>query len=308
MTVSEIEVSAMRRAIALSAHGLGRTSPNPPVGCVILDSSGNVVGEGYHERKGEPHAEVHALAAAGELARGGTAVVTLEPCNHYGRTPPCREALIEAGVARVVIAVMDPTSREEGGAARLRAAGVAVEVGVLADEARLVLGTWLDAQERKRPVVTWAYLYTDGQVEPLPAELADFQSCSVDVVVDANGYVREALPGSHGPDAFTVPNGVLGEEPMEFLQDLYNGGARTVLVTAGTDFAMPFIDAGLIDNVVIYSASGGPSQHRHPTRQSPMLPTGFAITDVVNHAGHVRIEARSAVRLAKRQLNAQPDL
>jgi diaminohydroxyphosphoribosylaminopyrimidine deaminase/5-amino-6-(5-phosphoribosylamino)uracil reductase len=86
----------MRLAIALSARGLGTTSPNPPVGCVILDPDGAVVGVGYHQRKGEWHAEVHALAAAGERARGGTAAVTLEPCNHVGRTPACRQALLSS--------------------------------------------------------------------------------------------------------------------------------------------------------------------------------------------------------------------
>ncbi|MGH3812935.1 MAG: bifunctional diaminohydroxyphosphoribosylaminopyrimidine deaminase/5-amino-6-(5-phosphoribosylamino)uracil reductase RibD, partial [Pseudonocardiaceae bacterium] len=87
---SSRELDAMRRAVVLSAFGLGTTSPNPPVGCVILDRDGHIVGEGYHERKGEPHAETQALAVAGERAGGGTAVVTLEPCNHHGRTPPCR--------------------------------------------------------------------------------------------------------------------------------------------------------------------------------------------------------------------------
>lgn len=117
----------MRRAIALSAAGLGTTSPNPPVGCVLLDADGQIAGEGYHERKGEAHAEAQALAAAGQRARAATAVVTLEPCNHRGRTPACRQALIDAGVRRVVIAVTDPTSRGEGGTAALRAAGVDVE-------------------------------------------------------------------------------------------------------------------------------------------------------------------------------------
>src|SRR5947199_392297 len=109
------EVEAMRLAIALSAHGLGTTSPNPPVGCVILDRAGQLVGTGYHRRKGEPHAEAYALADAGRRAAGGTAVVTLEPCNHVGRTPACRQLLVDAGVARVVIAVLDPTSRGDGG-------------------------------------------------------------------------------------------------------------------------------------------------------------------------------------------------
>jgi diaminohydroxyphosphoribosylaminopyrimidine deaminase/5-amino-6-(5-phosphoribosylamino)uracil reductase len=135
----------MRLAIALSAHGIATTSPNPPVGCVILDAAGEIVGTGYHQRKGEPHAEVNALSAAGSRAAGGTAVVTLEPCNHVGRTPACRQALLDALISRVIIAVRDPTSRGEGGAALLRAAGVDVEIGVLADEARLVLGPWLTA-------------------------------------------------------------------------------------------------------------------------------------------------------------------
>jgi len=98
---SPAEDAAMARAIALAAHGLGTTSPNPVVGCVILDASGEVVGEGFHAYAGGPHAEVMALAAAGARARGGTAVVTMEPCNHHGRTGPCSEALTRAGVVRV---------------------------------------------------------------------------------------------------------------------------------------------------------------------------------------------------------------
>ncbi|SCD60873.1 bifunctional diaminohydroxyphosphoribosylaminopyrimidine deaminase/5-amino-6-(5-phosphoribosylamino)uracil reductase RibD, partial [Streptomyces sp. DfronAA-171] len=103
------ETAAMREAIALAARGLGRTRPNPVVGCVVLDASGEVAGSGWHQRAGGPHAEIHALRAAGERARGGTALVTLEPCDHTGRTGPCSRALIEAGVRRVVHAVADPT-------------------------------------------------------------------------------------------------------------------------------------------------------------------------------------------------------
>ncbi len=121
------ETDAMRRAVALSARALGATSPNPVVGCVILDADGAVAGEGWHQRAGGPHAEVHALFAAGERARGGTALVTLEPCNHTGRTGPCAQALIEAGVARVVYAVADPNRAASGGADTLRAAGVDVD-------------------------------------------------------------------------------------------------------------------------------------------------------------------------------------
>lgn len=105
---------AMRRAIALAALGLGSTSPNPVVGCVVIDASGRTVGEGHHQRAGGPHAEVHALRAAGEQARGATALVTLEPCNHTGRTGPCAQALIDAGIARVVYAVGDPNPTATG--------------------------------------------------------------------------------------------------------------------------------------------------------------------------------------------------
>jgi len=131
---SDFERQAMRRALALAALGARSTQPNPRVGCVIA-RDGVIIGEGWHQRAGEPHAEVFALRAAGELARGATAFVTLEPCNHHGRTPPCTEALINSGIARVIFACGDPNPRVDGsGAARLRAAGIAVEVGLCATE------------------------------------------------------------------------------------------------------------------------------------------------------------------------------
>ena len=126
----------MAQALRLAEQGLYGTSPNPRVGCVLV-RDGEVVGTGWHQRAGEPHAEVHALRAAGEAARGATAYVTLEPCSHHGRTPPCAEALIEARVARVVVAVQDPNPEVAGaGIARLRAAGIAVECGLMETEAR----------------------------------------------------------------------------------------------------------------------------------------------------------------------------
>jgi diaminohydroxyphosphoribosylaminopyrimidine deaminase/5-amino-6-(5-phosphoribosylamino)uracil reductase len=159
------ETDAMRRAVALSARALGATAPNPVVGCVILDTAGDVVGEGWHRKAGGPHAEVHALRAAGERARGGTAVVTLEPCNHTGRTGPCAQALIEAGVARVVHAVSDPSPAASGGAATLRAAGVDVEAGLLAAEAEAVNVAWLTSVRLGRPYVRWKYAATlDGRI------------------------------------------------------------------------------------------------------------------------------------------------
>jgi len=133
---SAFDESCMRRALVLAERGLFSTDPNPRVGCVVARGA-EVVGEGWHRMAGEPHAEVLALAAAGEQARGATLYVTLEPCSHHGRTPPCAEAVIKAGVARVVCAHQDPHQRVNGsGIAILRAAGVVVDIGLLAEEAR----------------------------------------------------------------------------------------------------------------------------------------------------------------------------
>ncbi|MDE2305043.1 MAG: bifunctional diaminohydroxyphosphoribosylaminopyrimidine deaminase/5-amino-6-(5-phosphoribosylamino)uracil reductase RibD [Gammaproteobacteria bacterium] len=143
----------MGRALELAARGLYTTDPNPRVGCVLV-GGGRVVGEGWHRRAGEAHAEVHALAAAGAAARGATAYVTLEPCSHTGRTPPCTEALIAAGVSRVVCAATDPNTRVDGnGVARLRAAGIAVDVGPLEREARALNAGFFSRFERGRPYV-----------------------------------------------------------------------------------------------------------------------------------------------------------
>ena len=154
------EDEAMRRAVALAVRGLGTTSPNPVVGCVLLSAEGEVVGEGFHAYAGGPHAEIVALAQAGERARGGTAIVTLEPCNHTGRTGPCAQALINAGLTRVVIAVDDPTPVAAGGAATLRDSGVRVETGVRRTEAEDGNVAWLTAVRRGRPYVTWKYAAT----------------------------------------------------------------------------------------------------------------------------------------------------
>lgn len=143
----------MARALKLARRGLYTTDPNPRVGCVIV-RDGDIVGEGWHARAGEPHAEVHALRAAGERARGATAYVTLEPCCHHGRTPPCTDALVQAGVARVVAAMPDPNPKVAAqGVAALAQAGIAVDVGVLQTEAEALNPGFLQRMRAGRPWV-----------------------------------------------------------------------------------------------------------------------------------------------------------
>jgi diaminohydroxyphosphoribosylaminopyrimidine deaminase/5-amino-6-(5-phosphoribosylamino)uracil reductase len=166
VTVTDAERRALARARELGEGALGSTSPNPPVGAVILTADGDVAGEGATSPPGGPHAEVNALRQAGDRARGGTAVVTLEPCAHTGRTGPCAEALIEAGIVRVVAAVPEPTELAVGGAERLREAGVDVVLGVEQEAAEQgALAAWLTGVHERRPFVVWKVGTTlDGRV------------------------------------------------------------------------------------------------------------------------------------------------
>lgn len=151
MSFTAVDHGMMARALLLAERGLWTTSPNPRVGCVLL-RAGEVVGEGWHEKAGEPHAEVHALRAAGEKAKGATAYVTLEPCSHHGRTPPCAEALIAAGVSRVVAAMTDPNPLVSGkGLALLQAAGIETASGLLENEARELNIGFVSRMTRGRP-------------------------------------------------------------------------------------------------------------------------------------------------------------
>lgn len=155
----------MRRALRLAV--LGRhASPNPMVGCVLVSPAGEVVGQGFHPRAGEPHAEIFALREAGDLAKDSTAYVSLEPCAHHGRTPPCADALIKAGVARVVVAMVDPDPRVAGqGIARLRAAGLEVETGVCAEAAAEINAAYLKQRRTGVPYVTVKIAMTlDGKI------------------------------------------------------------------------------------------------------------------------------------------------
>jgi diaminohydroxyphosphoribosylaminopyrimidine deaminase / 5-amino-6-(5-phosphoribosylamino)uracil reductase len=160
---SELEIAAMRRALELAAHPDAPRGPNPRVGCVLLDLGGEIIAEGYHHGAGYPHAEIEALNRAGD-ATVTTAVVTLEPCDHTGRTGPCSQALIVAGVRRVVYAQPDGSRVAHGGARRLRSAAVDVEGGVLEAQAGELNREWTMSVELGRPFVTWKFAATlDGR-------------------------------------------------------------------------------------------------------------------------------------------------
>lgn len=149
------DIDHMRAALLLAERGLGRVAPNPAVGCIIVDAQGHVVGRGHTQPGGRPHAETEALRMAGAAARGGTAYVTLEPCAHHGKTPPCAEALVEAGIARCVVALKDPYPEVNGrGIQRLQEAGIDVEVGLLGGEAEAVNLGFLTRVRENRPMVT----------------------------------------------------------------------------------------------------------------------------------------------------------
>ncbi|HEX3397186.1 MAG TPA: bifunctional diaminohydroxyphosphoribosylaminopyrimidine deaminase/5-amino-6-(5-phosphoribosylamino)uracil reductase RibD [Steroidobacteraceae bacterium] len=165
--ITALDRAHLLRALDLAAHGLYTTDPNPRVGCVIAAADG-VLGEGWHVRAGEPHAEVLALRAAGSQARGATAYVSLEPCSHTGRTPPCADALVAAGVARVVCCTRDPNPKVAGrGIERLEKAGIAVHVGAFADEARRLNVGFFSRHERARPYVRLKLAMSlDGRTAP----------------------------------------------------------------------------------------------------------------------------------------------
>ena len=210
----------MRRALALAALAEGHTSPNPLVGAVVLDREGRLVGEGFHARAGDAHAEVGALRQAGDAAQGGTLVVTLEPCCHHGRTPPCSEAVLRAGIGRVVIALEDPDPRVDGGGIRqLRQAGLEVISGVLREEARQQNRAFLHRVRTGRPfgLLKWA-MSLDGRTA-LPNGASQWISgppardwvhrlrSGMDAVVVGGGTVR-------GDDPLLTSRGRRSPEPL----------------------------------------------------------------------------------------------
>jgi diaminohydroxyphosphoribosylaminopyrimidine deaminase/5-amino-6-(5-phosphoribosylamino)uracil reductase len=288
------ELEAMDRALALAALGLGTVAPNPVVGCVILDSQGDIVGEGWHQRAGEAHAEVLALRAAGPRAVGGTAVVTLEPCAHTGRTGPCVDALVDAGITRVVYAVDDPTPDAEGGAERLAAAGLDVEGGVRSADATHVNRAWLTSVRRGRPYVTLKLATSlDGRVAaadgssrwitgaPARADGHRLRALSDAVLVgtgtviaddpsltvrDVEGALvgrtplrvvvgRTAIPAGARVANDTAPTLHLATRDLSTaMTSLHDAGVLSVLVEGGPTIAGALLSAGLVDEVVAYIA------------------------------------------------------
>lgn len=285
--------AAMRLAVERSQRVKGATYPNPPVGAVILSPEGDVAGVGGTEPTGGPHAEVVALRAAGQLARGGTAVVTLEPCNHHGRTPPCVDALINAGVAAVVYAVADPNPVAAGGAGRLRAAGITVSDGVCAQEvATGPLREWLHKQRTGRPHVTWKFATSvdgrsaaaDGSSQWITSESARAdvhrRRAAADAIVVGTGTVfvdnptlTARLPG--GGLAERQPlRVVVGKREISTEANVLNDDSRTmvirthdpqeviralsdrtdVLLEGGPTLAGAFLRAGVIDRILSYVA------------------------------------------------------
>ncbi len=247
---SNSEVLAMRRALALASSPGVRIGPNPRVGAVIIDDAGAVLGEGFHRGAGTAHAEVLALAAAGGSARGAIAVVSLEPCNHTGRTGPCARALIEAGVRRVVFAQHDVNPAADGGAETLRRAGIEVEGGVLADEAEAINEVWTFAVWHQRPFVTWKFAATlDGRSAALdgsarwitgPAARADVhrRRAACDTVMVGTGTVVADDPqltvrDEHGqplPPDLQPLRVVMGERDLDPGARVFDDCARTVVL------------------------------------------------------------------------------
>ncbi|WP_406290772.1 bifunctional diaminohydroxyphosphoribosylaminopyrimidine deaminase/5-amino-6-(5-phosphoribosylamino)uracil reductase RibD [Embleya sp. NBC_00896] len=264
----------MRRAISLASRGLGHTSPNPVVGCVLLGPDGTIVGEGFHTRAGAPHAEVEALRAAAGKARGGTAFVTLEPCSHTGRTGPCTQALIDAGIRRVRYAVADPNPAAAGGGAVLRAVGIDAEGGLLAAEAEAGNRAWLTATRLGRPHVTWKYAATlDGRSAAADgtsrwitsaASRADVHTlrASVDAVLAGSGTLRADDPHLAARD---VPG---ARQPLRVIVDTHArtpAGARVLDDAAPTLIAVaPDADAAHLPATAVLRvprAEGGLDPH-----------------------------------------------
>jgi diaminohydroxyphosphoribosylaminopyrimidine deaminase/5-amino-6-(5-phosphoribosylamino)uracil reductase len=285
---------AMQRAIALSQKGLGKTSPNPIVGAVIINSDGQIIAEGFHDRMRSPdHAEVVALKAADMKAKGATMVVTLEPCNHTGATGPCSKAIADAGISKVVYAVKDPNKKAAGGAQALRDQGVQVESGVLESDAAYANRAWLTKIEKNRPFFTWKVATTlDGKIAALDGsskwisneksrnDVQIHRRQSDAILVGTNTVITDdphLIPRGDFPGFATNPLRVVcGEQEIPTTSKIFDNAAPTlqvkskdlgilvaelnktgvnqVLVEAGPTLATAMLNQGLMDEIVMYQA------------------------------------------------------
>ena len=283
----------MRRALELAARGR-RPDANPRVGCVLVSSEGGVVAEGWHRGAGTPHAEADALSRAGELPPGTTAYVTLEPCNHTGRTRPCAQALLDAGVTRVVHAQSDPNPRAAGGADMLRSRGVEVTGGVLVAEATALNATWTHLVTTGRPWVTWKLASTldgrsaaaDGTSQwitgPVARDDVHAQRSRCGAVIIGTGTAltddprltarradgtlfddqplrvvvgeRDLRPDARVLDDSAPTLHLRTRDPKEVLARLADAEIHHVWLEGGPTMAAAFLAAGLVDEVIAYVA------------------------------------------------------
>ncbi len=278
----------MRRALALAERGWGQTAPNPMVGAVVVSGEA-IVGEGHHERFGGAHAEVNALRVAGAAARGATMYVTLEPCNHHGKTPPCVDAIIAAGVARVVAATRDPGTHSGGGATRLEESGIPVTLGVLERDARELNAPFFHAAVARRPWVTLKLAVSvDGAVSDARRsrgwlsnalsrrEVHRLRAGSDAIAVGAGTYIadRPALTVRDGFAPRVAPQKIVfdsndalaavgvevpadvtvvrDEHLPQSLEELGARGIRSLLVEGGASLASAMLDADVVDRLVIF--------------------------------------------------------
>lgn len=273
----EVDERYMRRALCLAGNGLLDASPNPMVGAVLVDPSGKIIGEGWHRRCGEGHAEVNAVASVADtsLLRNATMYVTLEPCSHYGKTPPCASLIIEKGIPRVVIGCLDPFEKVAGrGVRMLKDAGVEVVTGCLEKECLELNEKFVTSHRRKRPFVTlkWAES-ADGSIDgkistPLTSMLTHRLRATHDAILVGSGTVLADNPrldtrlyAGHSPlrvildrrgrvmDAVDGTTIIYREFSSlnDVLEDLYKRGITSVLVEGGAELHRSFIDSGLWD-------------------------------------------------------------
>ena len=289
--------TAMARAIECAQFGLGKTFPNPIVGAVITSATGEFISEGFHS--GTDHAEVIAIAVAKEIPAGSIIYVTLEPCNHQGKTPPCTEAIIDAGISKVVYAVTDPNPIAAGGAERLRNSGIEVVAGLLENEAAFDNRAWLTKIAKQRPRITWKIASTmdgkvaakDGSSKWITSELARadvaLTRSQADAILTSTATVKadnplltskgagknpvrivmgesEVAPGSQvlNSDAETIV--IKSHDFQELISLSSQLGFNQILVESGPTFGTALLKADLVDEILLFQAptffgSGTPS-------------------------------------------------